>query len=91
VRLPNGEELTTNCLVVGEFDVLAVSLFAFERKWNFAFARNEDLPRSTWAKYTPVQRQFLLKSSMAITWPVAPPYHTDLFSVLDLILRQRRG
>jgi len=91
VRLPNGQELTTNCLVVGEFDVLAVSLFAFERKWAFAFARNEDLPRSTWAKYTAEQRQYLLKSSMTITWPLQPPYYDDLFTVLDLILRQRRG
>lgn len=91
VRLPNGEELTTNCLVVGEFDVLAVSLFAFERKWNFAFARNDDLPRSTWAKYTPTQRQYLLKSSMTITWPLEAPYQDDLFSVLDTILWERHG
>ena len=89
VTLPNGERLTTNCLVVGEFDVLAVSLFAFERQWRFAFARNSDLPRSTWSKYTPAQREFLLKSSMTITWPLAAPYHADLFIVLDSILRER--
>lgn len=88
VVLPNGERLTTNCLVVGEFDVLAVSLFAFERAWKFAFARNSDLPRSTWSKYTPTQRQFLLKSSMTITWPLAAPYHADLFIVLDAILAE---
>ena len=91
VRLPNGEELTTNCLVVGEFDVLAVSLFAFERKWNFAFARNSELPRSTWSKYTPSQRECLLKSSMTITWPLASPYQDDLFAVLDSILGERHG
>jgi hypothetical protein len=89
VRLPNGEKLTTNCLVVGEFDILAVSLFAFERKWHFAFARNDDLPRSTWVKYRPEQRQYLLKSSMTITWPLATPYHGELFAVLDSILRKR--
>jgi hypothetical protein len=90
VLLPNGERLTTNCLVVGAFDVLAVSLFAFERTWRFAFARNADLPRSTWSKYTPSQRQYLLKSSMTITWPLASPYSEDLFVVLDSILRERR-
>ncbi len=86
VRLPNGKSITTNCLVVGEFDVLAVSLFAFHRTWRFAFARNCDLPRSTWSKYKPWQRRYLLKSSMDITWPLSPPYHEDLFVVLDLIL-----
>jgi hypothetical protein len=91
VRLPNGDELTTNCRVVGEFDILAVALFAFDRKWNFAFAHNSDLPRSTWSKYTPTQRQFLLKSSMSITWPLEAPFQGDLFTVLDSILWKRRG
>jgi len=91
VTLPNGRAVTTNCLVVGEFDVLAVSLFAFERTWRFAFARNDDLPRSTWAKYKPWQRRYLLKSSKAMTWPLSTPYHKDLFPVLDSILRERGG
>ncbi len=89
VQFPNGKSLTTNCLLVGEFDVLAVSLFAFERSWRFAFAENGDLPRSTWAKYKPWQRRYLLKSSMEITWPLSPPYHEDLFGVLDSVLRKR--
>jgi hypothetical protein len=91
VQLPNGERLTTNCLVVGEFDVVAVSLFAFERQWRFAFARNCDLPRSTWSKYSESQRQYLLKSAMPITWPLERPYHSDLFTVLDFILREGGG
>lgn len=88
VQLPNGDRLTTNCLVVGGFDVLAVSLFAFERRWVYAFARNADLPRSTWARYSECQRQYLLKSSMRITWPLTPPYLDSLFAVLDLILSE---
>lgn len=91
VQLPNGDVITTNCLLTGEFDVLAVSLFAFERKWKFAFARNQDLPRSTWARYTAYQQRYLLKSSMVITWPLVPPYQNDLFAVLDSILRERGG
>ena len=89
VQFPNGKHVTTNCLVIGEFDVLAVSLFAFDRTWRFAFARNSELPRSTWVKYKPSQRRYLLKSSMAITWPLSAPYHDDLFTVLDSILRER--
>ena len=43
----------TTCLLVGEFDIIAVNLFAFEEKWNFAFALNDDLPRSTFRNYPP--------------------------------------
>jgi len=91
VRLPNGEGLTTNCLVVGEFDVLAVSLFAFERQWRFASARNDDLPRSRWKKYSPSQQQYLLSSSMKVTWPLTAPYAENLFTVLDSILGKSHG
>ncbi len=91
VQLPNGERLKTNCLVAGEFDVVGVSLFAFERRWRFAFARNCDLPRSTWRKYTESQRKHLLKSAMPISWPLESPYRDDLFSVLDSILREGRS
>lgn len=38
IRLPNGDVLETTCLVVSEFDLLAVNLFALENKWRFAFA-----------------------------------------------------
>lgn len=89
IQLPNGRSVVTNCLCVGEFDILAVSLFAFENSWRFAFAKNEDLPRSTWSKYKPPIRKYLLKSSMHMTWPLSPPFHADLFQLLDAILRER--
>ena len=89
ILLPcGGEPLTTNCLAVGGFDVLAVGLFHFGKTWRFAFAKNCDLPRSTWRGYTEEQRQCLLKSAMSIEWPLQHPYHPDLFAVLDSILRQ---
>ncbi|RLG20529.1 restriction endonuclease [Candidatus Micrarchaeota archaeon] len=91
VTLPNGDKVTTNCLVVGEFDVLAVNLFAFRREWCFAFAKNRDLPRSTWYKYTPEQQKYLLKSSMKITWPLEPPFTDDLFKLLDELIQERDG
>jgi hypothetical protein len=43
--------VTTN-LVVGGFDLLAINLFEFGAEWRFAFAKNRDLPRSTFRKYT---------------------------------------
>ena len=89
VVLPNGQRLSTNCLVVGGFDVLAVCLFSFENHWRFAFALNEDLPRTTWGGYTTEQQQYLLKSAMQITWPLQPPFVDDLFAVLDRLITER--
>ncbi|MGA3326038.1 MAG: hypothetical protein ABSF45_16320 [Terriglobia bacterium] len=40
VVLTNGETVSTNCLAVGGFDLLAVCLFAFGNVWRFAFALN---------------------------------------------------
>lgn len=89
VQLPNGEELETTCLVVGEFDLLAVSLFGFKGDWVFAFAKNSDLPRSKYRRYTEEQRQYLLSSGMPITWPIEPPYRIEPFSLLDEIVEER--
>lgn len=89
VLLPNGRSVTTNCLIVGGFDVLAVCLFAFGKTWRFAFARNKDLPRTTWRGYTPSQQKYLLKSAMNISWPLEPPYVADLFTVLDRLVAER--
>jgi len=86
VTLPNGRKVTTNCLVVGGFDVLAVCLFAFGNRWRFAFALNEDLPRTTWKNYTPAQQKYLLKSAMQISWPLEAPYVDDLFAGLNRLV-----
>jgi hypothetical protein len=89
VTLPNGEVVSTNCLAVGGFDLLAVCLFAFGNDWRFAFALNDDLPRTTSKKYTETQQKYLLLSSMKITWPLTPPYGDDLFVVLDRLVAKR--
>jgi hypothetical protein len=82
----NGTKKETTCLKVGEFDILAVNLFALEETWRFAFALNSDLPRSKYKKYTPYQRNELLASSMAITWPLNPPFVENPFVLLDQII-----
>jgi len=74
VKLNGGKKIETTCLKVGEFDVVAVSLFAFEGKWRFAFALNEDLPRSNFQKYPPSIRRQLLATLMPVSWPLRPPY-----------------
>jgi len=70
---------------------VAVSLFPFEHKWRFAFAKNEDLPRTRYSKYTPEQRRYLLAGTMNITWPLQPPFHDEPFSLLDEIARSRKS
>jgi len=69
VTLPNGERVKTTCLVVGEFDVLAVNLFSFREKWDYIFALNRDLPRSAFGKYTSEQQQYLLATAVNVSWP----------------------
>ena len=89
VRLPNGESVETTCLLVGGFDLLAVNLFEFGQEWRFAFAKNSDLPRTTSSKYTPEQREFLLATSVRMTWPLQPPFYEDPFTVLDMIVAEK--
>jgi hypothetical protein len=89
VHLPNGESVETTCLLVGGFDLLAVNLFEFGQEWRFAFAKNSDLPRTKSSKYTPEQREFLLATSVRITWPLQPPFYEDPFTVLDMIVAEK--
>lgn len=89
VTLPDGSTVETTCLVVGEFDLLAVNLFEFGQQWRFAFIKNADLPRSTYKKYTDYQRQFLLQTTPPISWPLQPPFRDEPFSLLDEIVASR--
>lgn len=92
VTLPNRRKIETTCLVVGEFDLLAVNLFEFEQRWQFAFAKNTDLPRSRFARYTPQQQRYLLATLMEVTWPLKPPFQPEPFRLLDEIaLEKARG
>jgi len=90
ITLPNRQTIETTCLLVGEFDLLAVNLFEFEKTWRFAFAKNSDLPRSKFRGYTNAQRKYLLATLMEVTWPVRPPFEAEPFRLLDEIVRERR-
>lgn len=89
ITLPNGERVKTTCLLVGEFDILAVNLFAFRGQWDFAFALNRDLPRSAYKGYTTKQRKYLLATSMKIDWPIQLPFVTDPFILLNELVKQK--
>ena len=87
VTFTDGSTLETTCLLAGEFDILAVNLFAFENQWRFAFAKNSDLPRSTFKKYTPQQQSKLLASLVPVSWPPQPPFSDEPFSLMDEMLK----
>lgn len=89
VELPNGTRLNTTCLLRGEFHILAVNVFAFENQWRFVFAKNQDLPASTYSKYTPAQRKHLLASLVTVTWPPKPPFSPEPFSLMNEIIQER--
>ena len=89
VKLPNGHTVITNCLPVGGFDLLAVCLYYFGKTWRFAFALNEDLPRTTWPRYAEEDQQYLLKSTMKISWPLRAPFAAEPFGLLARLLAKR--
>jgi hypothetical protein len=86
VRFEDGSSLETTLLLPGEFDVLAVNCFAFEDSWFWLFAKNQDLPRSSFAKYTPAQRQGLLASLVSVQKPATGIFTPDIFALLDTMI-----
>jgi len=90
VVLPNGKSVTTTCLRIDDFDLVAVNLYAFTGEWRFAFARNRDLPRTAHKAYTAYQRKHLLASLVPIDFPLQAPFRKEPFGLLGEILEERR-
>lgn len=91
VNLPNGKTVNTTCLLIGEFDLLAVNLYGFENKWNFVFAKNTDLPRSKFRGYTPAQKKYLIATLISVNWPPKPPFVVDPFPLLDELVKTKQA
>lgn len=92
VILPNGSKVNTTCLRSGEFDLLAVNLFAFGgQEWRFVFAKGDDLPKTSFSKYTPMQRKHLLATSVPISWPPERPFVQDPRPLLEALSKRQRG
>lgn len=83
VTLPDDSTVETTCLLVGDFDLLAVNLSAFEDEWKFIFVKNSDLPKSRYRKYKRTQREHLLATLIDVTWPPQPPFREEPFGLLD--------
>jgi hypothetical protein len=91
VHFPNHTKIETTCLLVNQFDILAVPLFGFEGRWHFAFAHNRDLPRSRCKKYTEYQQERLLATSMRISIPLQKPYVFEIGLLLEELYAERRA
>lgn len=89
VQLPDGSELETTCLLAGQFDLLAVNLFAFGDEWRFIFAKNSELPRSAYRGYTEYQKRHLLATLVSVTWPPEPPFYGEPWELLREIGEER--
>lgn len=83
IKLPNGETLQTTLLLKGEFDILAVNCYAFTNEWRFVFAKNQDLPHSTWKKYSVAAQQCLIASLIPVTYPPKYPFCEDITVLLS--------
>ncbi|HIE3894089.1 TPA: hypothetical protein ACXNG6_002641 [Stenotrophomonas maltophilia] len=86
IKFKDGTELNTTLLLRGEFDILAVNCYAFGGEWRFAFARNSDLPTSSFSKYTKEQREQLISSMVPVSWPPQAPFTDDPISLLNKMI-----
>ena len=91
VTLPSGTELSTTLLLRSEFDILAVNCYSFEKKWRFIFARNSDLPHSSYKKYSEEARMSLIGSLIPVSMPPDPPFYEDLRQLLDEMVENGEG
>ena len=88
VRLPSGKILNTTLLLRGEFDILAVNCFGFGGEWKFLFAKNKDLPASTFRSYEEFDRCELIASLVTVSLPVEPPFYESLKNLLDSMIEE---
>ena len=82
ILLPNGSKIITTCYLRGEYDVLAVPLFPFVGKWEYAYKLNTDCRASESPKYLPKDAKHLLATTEPITWPLSQNWHTNLLQVM---------
>lgn len=91
VTLADGTSQNTTLLLYGEFDLLAVNCFGFGNQWRFLYAKNSDLPHSTYKKYPVEMQEQLIASLIPVTYPPVPPFREDPFALLDEIIAERES
>lgn len=72
VVLEDGRTITTTCYLRGEYDILAVPLFPFTGKWDFAYKLNSNCAASTSRKYDAYTQPTCYRRSNASPGPYRP-------------------
>lgn len=92
ILLPNGKTVTTTCLQYGDFDILAVNMYMFNKKWEYAFTLNEHIPHSgKGSKKNPIPedcQKYIMKTSIPITYPIGDIFTSDICSLLDYLIKK---
>jgi len=91
IELENGDTVETTLLEVGEFDILAVGIFEFGNEWNFVFAKNEDLPKTTYHSYSEAAQERLIKGMHSIEYPLSEDsiYTDDIWTLVEETVAER--
>lgn len=86
-----GKEYNTTLMNVEntDVDIMAVNLYKIKDKWDFAFLKVDDLPRSKGSNYPDSLRQKLARSQIKLTIPLQDPYTKDLYDLMDQVLDER--
>ena len=94
IELPNGHHVNTTNLKFGDFDIVAINLFAFTGNWDYAFALNRDLPQASPARSKKPENlipeddlKYLIKSSIKITYPLQQPFVSDPFILMNKLIK----
>lgn len=85
VELPNGRIVHATAIPFGWFDIVAVGLFAFGGKWQFAFVKSSDLLPMRYTKRVKVSENdcpYLIKTTQSISLPLSSPYTEKIAELL---------
>ena len=92
IVLPNGKTVTTTCLQYGDFDILAVNMYMFNKKWEYAFALNEKIPHSgKGSSKNPIPedcQKYIMKTSIPITYPIEGIFTSNICTLLDYLIKK---
>ena len=85
VVLPDGSTVSTTCLLKGEFDILAVNVFAFDI-WRFVFEFG--------SFYIKLQKVHGISapastSYIGVHWPPKAPFYDEPFTLMNEIVQNR--
>ena len=82
VRLPNGHVVNTTNYRFGDYAILAVPLFPFTGKWDFAYLLNRDCTATTSTKYSEEDRKYLIRTVEKLSYPLSDRWTDDIFEAI---------